>query len=391
MIYLILAIIFSAGVFVAMRFFKRFGLDNNQALMWNYVFAAVTGLIMCRHIDTIPQLVVESWFGLSLLTGFWFIFTYLLMTASTQSSGVTITSLSSKLSVVLPTLAGVFLFHEKLNTVATIGIVLALVALFLVVGGDVKQSDNKAKNKWLLPVLIFFGTGIGDILMKLTEQRNTSDDMSFMIAFIYLIAMLFGIIIVVFDIVSGKAKMEGKNAVGGIALGVINFFSTYCVYHAMRFFDNVTLFPIYNIGVVSLTALVGWLLFKEKLTWKNYLGLAIAVVAVVLIAMKTWTFTTKHSHSVDFYYWKSKCAIGETERDYFSQLDSKRLFIRLFDVDVENGMAVPVGQIQSFDREQLPSGDVEVIPVVFITNRTFQHYVDDDDIDKMAEEIKNLT
>jgi len=38
--------------------------------------------------------------------------------------------------------------------------------------------------------------------------------------------------------------------------------------------------------VVSLTALIGWLVFKEKLTWKNYLGLAIALIAVVLITIK---------------------------------------------------------------------------------------------------------
>ena len=54
----------------------------------------------------------------------------------------------------------------------------------------------------------------------------------------------------------------------------------------MRCFDNVVLFPVYNIGVVSLTALTGLLLFKEKLTWKNYLGLAIAIIAVILITLK---------------------------------------------------------------------------------------------------------
>ena len=285
MLYLILAIVFSTGVFVAMRLFERFKLDNHQALMWNYVFAAGTGFLMCKQLDTSAQLVDEPWFGLSILTGFWFIFTYLLMTASTQRSGVTVTSLSSKLSVVLPTLAGVVLFSEKLNFVATMGIVLALVALVLVVGG--KSTTNKdIKINWLLPVLIFFGTGTGDILMKLTEQQNTSDDMSFMIAFIYFIAMLFGILIVAHDLIRGKSKWQWKNAIGGIGLGVINFFSTFCVYQAMRCFDNVVLFPIYNIGVVSLTALTGWLLFKEKLTWKNYLGLAIAIIAVILITLK---------------------------------------------------------------------------------------------------------
>ena len=285
MLYLVLAIVFSTGVFVAMRLFERFKLDNHQALMWNYVFAAGTGFLMCKQFDTPTQLVNEPWFGLSILTGFWFIFTYLLMTASTQRSGVTVTSLSSKLSVVLPTLAGVVLFSEKLNFVATMGIVLALVALVLVVGG--KNTTNKElKINWLLPVLIFFGTGTGDILMKLTEQQNTGNDMGFMIAFIYFIAMLFGFLVVAFDLIRSKSKWQWSSAIGGIALGVINFFSTFCVYNAMRCFDNVVLFPIYNIGVVCLTALTGWLLFKEKLTWKNYLGLAIAIIAVILITLK---------------------------------------------------------------------------------------------------------
>ena len=296
MIFLILAILFSTGVFVAMRLFERFGLDNHQALMWNYVFASGTGFLICKEWDTIPQLIAEPWFGLSILTGFWFIFTYLLMTASTQRSGVTVTSLSSKLSVVLPTLAGVVLFGEKLNFVAAMGIVLALLALVLVVGGRnnihcVSAEGNQRVNgdKWiiaLLPVFIFFGTGTGDILMKITEQQNTGDDLGFMIAFIYFIALLFGIIIAVYDIVKGKSKWQWKSALGGIGLGVINFFSTSSVYYAMRHFDNVVLFPVYNIGVVSLAAITGWLLFKEKLTWKNYIGLGIAIIAVILITFK---------------------------------------------------------------------------------------------------------
>ena len=318
MIYLILAIIFSTGVFVAMRLFERYKLDNHQALMWNYVFASGTGFLICKEWDTVPQLVAEPWFGLSILTGFWFIFTYLLMTASTQRSGVTVTSLSSKLSVVLPILAGVIMLGERLNFVASTGIVLALVALVLVVGNrnnqmkngnhsdDTIHSDDTGrdainrvstgnygkithKTNWiigLLPIFIFFGTGTGDILMKITERQNSGDDLGFMIAFIYFVALIFGVIIVAYDLIRGKSKWQWKSALGGIGLGVINFFSTSSVYHAMRSFDNVVLFPIYNIGVVSLTAVIGWLVFKEKLTLKNYIGLIIAVIAVILITFR---------------------------------------------------------------------------------------------------------
>ena len=294
MIYLILAILFSTAIFVVMRLFSRFNLDNHQALMWNYAMAAGIGILMSQANGPIVFPLSEPWFPLSLLTGFWFILTYVLMTISSQRSGVTITSLSSKLSVVIPTLFGVLFLKEQLGWLPAIGIGLALVALFLVVNKKGEESLlSIIKNKEagtslivvLLPILIFFGTGIGDILMKITEKANHSSDMTPMIAFIYFVSFLFGIMLVIFDFAKRKSKWQWKNALGGIVLGATNFFSTYSVYHAMRVYDNVVLFPIYNIGVVSLTALIGWLFFKEKLTWMNYLGLGIAIVSVLLIAL----------------------------------------------------------------------------------------------------------
>ena len=109
-------------------------------------------------------------------------------------------------------------------------------------------------------------------------------------------------------------------------------------------------------------------------------------IAVLLVLMFV-ACTTKRSHDVDFYYWKSKCAIGETERDYFNQLGSKRLFVRLFDVDIEDGVSVPVGPIQSFTEEQLPNDSTTVIPVVFITNRTFYDCADDEAVGRLAANV----
>ena len=288
MIYLILAILLSTAVFVVMRLFGRFNLDNHQALTWNYATSACIGTAMSAANGTLVSPLTQPWFGLTLLLGFWFILTYVLIVESSQRSGVTVTSLSSKLSVVIPTLFGIIFLKEALGLTAGIGIVLALVALFLVVGGKGKGDTKTEKTTYilLLPVFIFFSTGIGDILMKMTEQTNTSSDMIPMIAFVYFISFLFGVMLVAYDLIRGKSKWQWKSALGGLALGTVNFFSTCCIYRAMRVFDNVVMFPVYNIGVVCLSALAGWLLFKEKLTWKNYLGLVIAIVAVLLITVK---------------------------------------------------------------------------------------------------------
>ena len=288
MIYLILAILFSSAIFVVMRLFSRFKIDNHQGLSWNYLAATVTGFLISAANGPLTPPTSEPWFGLSLLTGFWFILTYVLMVVSSQRSGVTVTSLSSKLSVVIPTLFGVVFLKEQLGLMPAIGIVLALIALFLVVGGRDNDKAKVVKSSLiitLLPVFIFFGTGIGDVLMKITEKANSADDLTPMIAFIYGVSFLFSLLLMGYDLLKGKSKWQWKNAVGGIILGLVNFFSTYSIYHAMRVFDNVVLFPIYNIGVVCLTALAGLAFFKEKLTWKNYLGLAIAIIAVLLITI----------------------------------------------------------------------------------------------------------
>ena len=112
--------------------------------------------------------------------------------------------------------------------------------------------------------------------------------------------------------------------------------------------------------------------------------LIVALLAVMLSAC-----APKHHHDVDFYYWKSKCTIGETERNYFNQLKSKRLFVRLFDVDVEGGKAVVVGPIQAFSKKQLPNDSAKVIPVVFITNQTFLDYVSDSAVERLVANVNS--
>ena len=114
-----------------------------------------------------------------------------------------------------------------------------------------------------------------------------------------------------------------------------------------------------------------------------------SLILTALFALMLSACTQKRHHDVDFYYWKSKCAIGETEREHFNQLGSKRLFVRLFDVDVEAGKAVLVGPIQAFSKEQLPNDSTEVIPVVFITNQTFLDYVSDSTVEKLATNISS--
>ncbi len=68
---------------------------------------------------------------------------------------------------------------------------------------------------------------------------------------------------------------------------------------------------------------------------------------------------------VAFYHWQSELNLDSTERTWQHRLRSQRLYLRLFDVDLEGGQVVPVGPVRLTD---WPT-DREVVPTVFIANR----------------------
>ncbi|MCL2650540.1 MAG: hypothetical protein FWD60_05865 [Candidatus Azobacteroides sp.] len=77
------------------------------------------------------------------------------------------------------------------------------------------------------------------------------------------------------------------------------------------------------------------------------------------------------NRNIDFYYWRSNVSFNSLEKEYFNNLQVKKLYIRLFDVDQSAGMyPEPIGMINQFDGNEL---DTEYIPTVFITNRTFEN------------------
>jgi hypothetical protein len=72
-----------------------------------------------------------------------------------------------------------------------------------------------------------------------------------------------------------------------------------------------------------------------------------------------------------FYYWKSVYQLSSNEKAIVKQLDISKLYIRFFDVDVDesSGKPLPVATI-AFNDSLLPA--VEVVPVVFVVNKTLK-------------------
>lgn len=284
MIYLLLSILFNAVLFVIIKLFAKFNIDALQALVVNYFVAFLVGLLFLE-VDMVPQEIInENWFKGSILLGFVFISTFYATTLTSQRNGLSVASVASKMSVIIPITLGVFLYNETLNAIKIIGILLALVAVYFTSKketGEVQKATNL-----LYPILVFVGAGTIDSSLKYLQTFHVaSDKISLFSSITFLCAFFVGLLILLFLSIQGKIKFSGRNILGGIALGLPNYFSLYFLVKMLeaKAFESATLFTIHNIAIVIVSTFVGILFFKEQISIRNAFGIGLALFALYLV------------------------------------------------------------------------------------------------------------
>ena len=284
MIYLLLSILFNAVLFVIIKLFAKFNIDALQALVVNYFVAFFVGLLFLE-VDVVPQEIMnENWFKGSILLGFVFISTFYATTLTSQRNGLSVASVASKMSVIIPITLGVFLYNETLNAIKIIGILLALVAVYFTSKketGEVQKATNL-----LYPILVFIGAGTIDSSLKYLQTFHVaSDKISLFSSITFLCAFFVGLLILLFLSIQGKIQFSGRNILGGIALGLPNYFSLYFLVKMLeaKAFESATLFTIHNIAIVIVSTFVGILFFKEQISIRNAFGIGLALFALYLV------------------------------------------------------------------------------------------------------------
>lgn len=286
MIYLFISICISSGLFVIFKLFEVFKINTLQAIVINYFVAAVLGFYMSDLEISPSEIIDKSWFLGAFILGILFITVFNLMALTSQRNGLSVASVASKMSLVIGVLFGIFYFKESANYIKIIGIVLALLAVYLTSINEKKSGSEKKVGNLLFPLLVFLGSGFIDTSLKYFESAHVEEGgVPIFSATIFVFAFIFGIIFVVVKAVKGEFQFQIKNLLGGILLGIPNYFSIVYLLKALNTegMESSTAFTVNNVGIVVLSTLFGLLFFREKLSLKNWLGIAIAVLSVYMV------------------------------------------------------------------------------------------------------------
>ena len=287
MIYLLASIALSTGIFVLFQRFEHWGVHTLQAIVINYGVAAALGWSLCGGPSMFIEVQAASWVWIALAMGVLFIYLFQLIARSTQTLGLTVTSIASKLSMVLP--VALFLAFDPMDALTWqkgVAIAMAVPAIVLASWKEESLTVQRGWKKWTVPLVIFVGSGCIDFMFAAYSGETHMQTVAHRYLFASLplttacIAGLFWLS------ATGQLRLPSRNtAMAGLGLGIINFGS---LYFLLETYDKVSLarsgvMPVNNLGVILLSAAASVLFLNEQLNGRNRWGLALGSLVILLL------------------------------------------------------------------------------------------------------------
>ncbi len=279
--YILLAVAFSVAVSVLLKLARRANVDIVQAVATNYVVAAALAGWLLNATPQAAEAALQSdaTRGPLLLLGVFLPAIFLVLASSVRSAGIVRTDVAQRLSLFLSLAAAFLFFGDTLVPLKAAGIALAVVALLCMLW----RSERVQRAGWLAPLAVFAGFGAIDICFKLIAKAGASFGNALFASF--LIAMVLCWIAVIVRAATRQAPLALRSLGFGVVLGAANFANILFYVRGHQALPNnpALVFASMNVGVVVLGALVGAIGFKERLTPVNWLGVALAIAAIMIM------------------------------------------------------------------------------------------------------------
>lgn len=286
MIYLLLSITASTLIFIIFKLLDRFNINTFHTIVVNYVAACSFGLWSYNAPVSLDIILNSKWVYGAIGLGFLFISIFNVMALTAQRNGLSVVSVASKMSVIIPIIFGIYVYNESVGFQKITGIILALASVYLT-SVKPKTTKNLSKGLWL-PIILFFGSGTIDTSVKYFETTYVpKNGIPLFTACIFGFAFIIGITLLGYKSIKTPTKISIRAVIAGSLLGIVNYCSVYYLLKALNHdsLESSSVFTIINVAIVMVSTLLGLLFFKESISKTNWLGITLAIISIVLVTL----------------------------------------------------------------------------------------------------------
>ena len=281
--FLLLAVISSAAIALVLKFFRSQEGNRYGIIIGNYLTCIVISLIMIGDLSLIPAAVPSTWIC-GVIGGLLFVAGLVFMQSSIKANGATLTSAFGKLGVMVPLAMSFLVFGEKPALVQVAGILVALVALVVINSPSKGENTSEVKTySFALLILCFLGNGLADAMAKVFEHVGERSDDRIYISIVFTAACLISAVLAYMEYRNTGKKILTKELLAGFAVGVPNYYSSFFLLGSLERLPSFLVYPIFSTGTILLVMLVSTLLFKERPTKTQYVGIVMILMALILL------------------------------------------------------------------------------------------------------------
>lgn len=281
MSYLLLAISASVLVAIFLKMTRSRGIDVAQAILINYITAIILCIYLLKPSFNVSQIMANGAF-IFVALGVLLPSVFIIMAKAVQMVGIAKSDVAQRLALFLPILASFTIFEEDLTLAKGAGLILAFSSLIALTYKPAHQTDAKVSDttdfKRAAAILggVWLGYGVIDILFKQMAKLGSAFPDTLLVSFVLAFVLLFIYLVI------KRTKWQPKSLASGVLLGALNFANIlfYIKAHQVYKDDPTLVFAGMNIGVICLGAVVGLVIFREKISKINGLGILLGVLAV---------------------------------------------------------------------------------------------------------------
>ena len=200
------------------------------------------------------------------------------MTVGSMSYSV----LFTYLGMLIPTLFGIIAYKQPVNLVQIVGLLMMLVTLYL--GAGIKKGE-KINLKWMIYALgSFVMWGMVGVIQQIHQNSEYAGEMNpFLLWSFLFMTIIFAVIYLFMPKQDKNYRIKSKatipSVLSGIIIGAVNLINLYL----SGKLPSIVVFPILNGGVIVLSGAAALLLFHEKLSRQQYVGMILGTVSVCLL------------------------------------------------------------------------------------------------------------
>lgn len=289
MLPLLLAVACSLTIATIFKLAARRGLDRLTVLTVNYGVGALVAAALILADPTLRLGDLHLSAGLVALgvgTGALFIAGFFVYALAIEEAGMAMASAVMRLAVVLPFLASWLVWAEVPTGGQLVGLSVAALAFVLLTRPAQPADVARQATSWRMVRvlgLLFVGGGLGDIAMKVySEVYGATHNSALFGLFLFAAACGIGVLVMVLRTWQAPTRSE----LGwGTLLGLVNYGSVAFIIAALDALPGPLVFPFNNIGIVMGAAVLGVLVWRERMSRYNLAGLVLAGIALVLLTV----------------------------------------------------------------------------------------------------------